>query len=164
MARSRAQGPRRRGRDRRRRARAVRRRAGRAARARTDRGPRERRADERAAPQLPRGRCRRSIGRGRRPARGGGAPIELVSHPAFARLHPTGHHPESPRRLDVLQGAFPDWVAARPASEADVERCHAPEYLALLRSVTRPTWLDGDTPASETGWEAALLSAGAALQ
>src|SRR5438132_1007237 len=109
MARSRAQGPRRRGRDRRRRPRAVRRRAGRAARARTNRGPRERRPDERAAPQLPRGRCGRSIGRGCRPARGGGAPIELVSHPAFARLHPTGHHPESPRRLDVLQGAFLDW-------------------------------------------------------
>jgi acetoin utilization deacetylase AcuC-like enzyme len=45
-----------------------------------------------------------------------------------------------------------------------VERCHTPEYVALLRSVSRPTWLDADTPASETSWEAALLSAGAALQ
>jgi acetoin utilization deacetylase AcuC-like enzyme len=64
----------------------------------------------------------------------------------------------------VLQGAFPDWVEARPAREVDLQRCHAPEYLAVLRSVSGPTWLDADTPASETSFEAALLAAGAAIQ
>jgi acetoin utilization deacetylase AcuC-like enzyme len=64
----------------------------------------------------------------------------------------------------VLQGAFPGWIETRPAREVDVERCHAPEYLAALRSISGPTWLDGDTPASETSYDAALLSAGAALQ
>jgi acetoin utilization deacetylase AcuC-like enzyme len=64
----------------------------------------------------------------------------------------------------VLQGQFPDWSEARPAEVSDVERCHAPEYVALLRSISRPTWLDADTPASETSYEAALLSAGAAIQ
>jgi acetoin utilization deacetylase AcuC-like enzyme len=64
----------------------------------------------------------------------------------------------------VLQGTFPSWVEARPAAAVDVERCHTPEYVAFLESIARPTWLDADTPASETSWEAALLSAGAALQ
>jgi hypothetical protein len=48
----------------------------------------------------------------------------------------------------VLQGAFPDWLEARPASEADVARCHSAGYIALLRSISAPTWLDADTPAS----------------
>jgi acetoin utilization deacetylase AcuC-like enzyme len=63
----------------------------------------------------------------------------------------------------VLQGTFPEWVEARPARELDVERCHAMEYVAVLRSISQATWLDGDTPASATSYEAALLSAGAAI-
>jgi acetoin utilization deacetylase AcuC-like enzyme len=66
--------------------------------------------------------------------------------------------------LDVLLGAFPDWVRARPAAEADVERCHDAGYLLRLRAIASPTWLDADTPASETSYEAALLAAGAAMQ
>jgi NAD(P)-dependent dehydrogenase (short-subunit alcohol dehydrogenase family) len=38
-----------------------------------------------------------------------------VSHSAFARLHPTGHHPETPDRMRVLQAAFPEWREAEPA-------------------------------------------------
>jgi acetoin utilization deacetylase AcuC-like enzyme len=33
-----------------------------------------------------------------------------------------------------------------------------------VRCISGPTWLDSDTPASETSYEAALLSAGAAIQ
>jgi acetoin utilization deacetylase AcuC-like enzyme len=86
-----------------------------------------------------------------------------VSHPSFVTLHPTGHHPETPERLRVLQAAFPAWREAEPAPVAAIERCHAPEYVELVRSVSAPTWLDADTPASETSFEAALLSAGAAI-
>jgi acetoin utilization deacetylase AcuC-like enzyme len=86
-----------------------------------------------------------------------------VSHRAFARLHPTGHHPETPERLRVLQEAFPVWREAEPAPVEAIERCHAAEYVELVRAVAEPTWLDGDTPASETTFEAALLSAGAAI-
>jgi acetoin utilization deacetylase AcuC-like enzyme len=86
-----------------------------------------------------------------------------VSHPAFATLHPTGHHPESPERLRVLQAAFPDWREAAPAPVEAIERCHAPAYVELVRSIDMPTWLDADTPASESTFEAALLSAGAAI-
>ncbi|MER3409953.1 MAG: hypothetical protein C4306_07610 [Thermoleophilia bacterium] len=90
--------------------------------------------------------------------------MELVSHADLARLHPTGRHPERPERLAVLHRAFPEWTQARPASEADLLRCHHPSYLRLLRAIKEPTWLDADTPASQTSYEAALLAAGAALQ
>jgi acetoin utilization deacetylase AcuC-like enzyme len=45
----------------------------------------------------------------------------------------------------------------------EVLRCHDESYVAFLRSVREQTWLDGDTPASETSFAAALLSAGAAI-
>ena len=86
-----------------------------------------------------------------------------MSHPAFGTLHPTGHHPETPERLRVLQAAFPDWREAGPATVEAIERCHAPEYVELVRSIDAPTWLDADTPASASTFEAALLSAGAAI-
>jgi acetoin utilization deacetylase AcuC-like enzyme len=87
-----------------------------------------------------------------------------VSHSAFARLHPTGHHPETPDRMRVLQAAFPEWREAEPAPVEAVERCHTAAYVELVRSIAEPTWIDADTPASETTFEAALLSAGAAMQ
>jgi acetoin utilization deacetylase AcuC-like enzyme len=90
--------------------------------------------------------------------------MELVSHSAFAVLHPTGHHPESPRRLEVLLDSVGSWTEAQPATVEQLERCHTPEHVARIRGVTGATWLDGDTPASETSFEAALLAAGAAIQ
>ena len=87
-----------------------------------------------------------------------------MSHSAFATLHPTGHHPETPERLRVLQEAFPAWHEAEPAPVEAIERCHASEYVELVRSIAAPTWLDADTPASDTTFEAALLSAGAAIE
>ena len=73
------------------------------ARPRPDRGPRLRRADERAAALLP----RRPRPRRRRPRhpRGRG-PTDLVSHPTLAQLHPTEPHVESRERLLVLLDAF----------------------------------------------------------
>ena len=79
------------------------------------------------------------------------------------QLHPTGHHPDTPRRLEVLLDSIEDWREATPASPADVERCHTPEYVARVRSVHDPTWLDADTIASGTTFDAALLAAGAAI-
>ena len=79
------------------------------------------------------------------------------------RLHPTGHHPDTPRRLEVLLDSIEDWTEATPASPADIERCHTAEYVARIRSIQDPTWLDGDTIASGTTFEAALLAAGAAI-
>src|SRR5207244_6907718 len=74
-------------------------------------------------------------------------------------------HPESPERLAALLEAFEAFevVEAPPAAVADLERCHAPEYVESLRRIDHPVWLDADTVASETSYEAALLAAGAAI-
>jgi acetoin utilization deacetylase AcuC-like enzyme len=90
--------------------------------------------------------------------------LEVVSHADLARLHPTGHHPETPRRLEAVLAAFESWTEAIPATPEQVERCHTPEHVARIRAVTEDTWLDGDTPASATSYEAALLAAGGAIQ
>jgi acetoin utilization deacetylase AcuC-like enzyme len=90
--------------------------------------------------------------------------VEVVSDPALATLHPTGHHPESPRRLEVLLEAVGSWTEAVPATAEQVERCHTPEHVQRIQRLSGPTWLDGDTPASETSYEAALLAAGGAIQ
>ena len=44
-----------------------------------------------------------------------------------------------------------------------VLRCHTEEHVARIRGITEPTWLDADTFASETSFEAALLAAGGAI-
>jgi acetoin utilization deacetylase AcuC-like enzyme len=87
--------------------------------------------------------------------------VELVSHPDFARLHPTGSHPESRARLAAIQARLP-FVECGPAAEEDVLRCHTPELLELVR--TARGWLDADTVCTETTLEAALLAAGAAIE
>ncbi len=86
-----------------------------------------------------------------------------MTHPELVQLHPTGHHPDTPRRLEVLLDSIEDWREAIPASPTDVQRCHTPEYVARVRSIQDPTWLDGDTIASGTTYDAACLAAGAAI-
>jgi acetoin utilization deacetylase AcuC-like enzyme len=100
--------------------------------------------------------------RARRPAGREGA-IDVYSHARLAELHPNGHHPERPERLSLLLDSFP-WIDGRAASEEEILRCHTPEHLARIREVDAPTWLDPDTPASETSYEAALLAAGTAIE
>jgi acetoin utilization deacetylase AcuC-like enzyme len=90
--------------------------------------------------------------------------VEVVTHPDLVRLHPTGHHPDTPRRLEVLLGAIPGWIEASPATREQIERCHSPEYVGQVRAVREPTWLDGDTLASETTYDAALIAAGCAIE
>jgi acetoin utilization deacetylase AcuC-like enzyme len=90
--------------------------------------------------------------------------MHVLSHEAMARLHPTEHHPEAPRRLEVLLGAIGEWTEAGPATSEQVERCHTPEHVAVVRSIDSDTWLDGDTPASPTSFEAALIAAGGAIE
>jgi len=84
-----------------------------------------------------------------------------VSHTAFTRLHPTGTHPESQRRIAVLHEHL-GFVECAAAAEADVLRCHSPELVELVRSA--PGWIDPDTLCTETTHEAALLAAGAAIE
>ena len=91
----------------------------------------------------------------------------VVSHPAFARLHPTGEHPERPERLRGLHEAFPDFVEARAATEDEIAACHSREYVAFVRTAAetgRTVFLDPDTICTPTTYEAAVLAAGAAVQ
>jgi acetoin utilization deacetylase AcuC-like enzyme len=98
---------------------------------------------------------------GPRPARRAtGGPVELLTNPALARLHPTGDHPERQDRLLGLGGE----TVERYASEEQLARAHTADHLALLRSIGRPVQLDADTVASETSWEAAALAAGITLE
>ena len=89
--------------------------------------------------------------------------MELVSHRDMARLHPTGDYPERQERLRVLQEQF-EFREAEPASEEDILRCHTTELLELVRGIVRPTFVDPDTVASDTTYEAALLAAGATIE
>jgi acetoin utilization deacetylase AcuC-like enzyme len=90
--------------------------------------------------------------------------VELVSHPALAELHPTYGHPESTDRLAVLLQAFPEFREADAATVDDVQRCHSARVLELLRSIERPAYIEPNTVASETSYEAALLAAGCAIE
>src|SRR6266851_4070681 len=91
-------------------------------------------------------------------------PIDVLTHPALARLHPTGGHPESSERLAVLLEAFPDAREGHAAERTALERVHATEYLDVLATLREPHWFDPDTVASETSWTAALLAAGTAIE
>src|SRR5262249_57792122 len=121
-------------------------------------------ARRRAARLGARGEARKRPGPGsaRRPP--GGAGIDVVSNAAMERLHPTGPHPETPERQRVLLESLKGWKESGPASEDDVARCHDPAYVERIRDISGPTWLDPDTVASETSYEGALLSAGAAIE
>jgi acetoin utilization deacetylase AcuC-like enzyme len=106
----------------------------------------------------------RSGARTERPRRPGRGAIEVLTHPALARLHPTFGHPESEQRLAVLLAAFPDARQGRPAPRAALERVHAHGYLKVLESLTEPAWIEHpNTIASQTSWEASLLAAGCAI-
>jgi acetoin utilization deacetylase AcuC-like enzyme len=91
--------------------------------------------------------------------------VDVISHPAFAHLHPAGHHvhPESPARLARLLERFPGFVEGRPASREQLERVHSSAYVEAVDAIGDDVWLDGDTFAGPTTWEAARLAAGCAI-
>ncbi len=89
--------------------------------------------------------------------------MELVSHPALTQLHPTRALPETPARLTAVLEHFPVWREAEAATVDDIALCHEPDYVELISRVAAETWLDADTVASGSTYEAALLAAGAAI-
>jgi len=92
--------------------------------------------------------------------------VELISHPALAHLHPTGPHlhPESPERIRRLHAHFAGFTEGSPASRGQVERVHSGHYVEAVDALRDDVWLDGDTFAGPTTWEAALLAAGCAIR
>jgi acetoin utilization deacetylase AcuC-like enzyme len=87
----------------------------------------------------------------------------VISHRALGKIHPTGHHPESPKRLLELLERHPEFAEGPPATHEQIERVHSARYVASIEALTEDVWLDVDTPASATTWEAALLAAGGAI-
>jgi acetoin utilization deacetylase AcuC-like enzyme len=63
-----------------------------------------------------------------------------------------------------LLEAFPDWHEGRAATEEEVLLCHTRVHVERILAIREATWLDLDTPASETTAEAALLAAGTAIE
>ena len=59
----------------------------------------------------------------------------------------------------MLLEHFASWTEGRPASEDELRACHTDEHVARVRALDGPQWLDYDTVASETTWEAATLAA-----
>ncbi|HLE99757.1 MAG TPA: histone deacetylase [Gaiellaceae bacterium] len=92
--------------------------------------------------------------------------MDVISHPAFAHLHPTGHHvhPESPERLVRLHERFPGYVEGVAAPRDRIERLHESRYVEAVDAIGDHLWLDGDTFAGPTTWEAARLAAGCAIE
>ncbi len=93
--------------------------------------------------------------------------IPLVSHRAFAELHPTGGHPERQERIRVLHEAFPEFHEARPATVDEIAAAHDREHIESVRVISasgQPTLLDADTICTTTTYETALLAAGAAIE
>jgi acetoin utilization deacetylase AcuC-like enzyme len=87
--------------------------------------------------------------------------------------HDMGPHPENPGRIRAIESALDDagWPGLRrlpaPAVErADLERIHDPAHVDRLERLCAEGggMIDADTMAAEGTWEAALHSAGAAVE
>ncbi|MFO7572638.1 MAG: histone deacetylase [Gaiellaceae bacterium] len=92
--------------------------------------------------------------------------MNVISHPALAHLHPTGHHvhPESPERLVRLLERFPGFDEGAAATREQIVRVHWESYVDAVDALREEVWLDGDTLAGPTTWEAARLAAGCAIR
>ncbi len=98
----------------------------------------------------------------------------LVIDPAF-RLHETGlGHPESPRRLQAIEAELQRrgllqrcrLIAARPAVDRELRRCHTARYLHTVRrevAYGAAQLSTGDTPIGEHSEDVARLAAGGTL-
>jgi acetoin utilization deacetylase AcuC-like enzyme len=64
----------------------------------------------------------------------------------------------------VLLDAFPNRAAGRPATDDELRLCHTAGHVAQVRATVESTWLDYDTVASTTTFDAAALAAGTAIE
>ena len=92
--------------------------------------------------------------------------MDVISHPSFAELHlsDAARSPEHAGRLRVLHERFPDYVAAEPVGRDRIELLHSPAYVDAIAGIDTELWLDPDTYATPTTWEAARLAAGCATR
>ncbi len=92
--------------------------------------------------------------------------MDVISHPSFATLHApeSRGNDEHPGRLRALLDRFPDHVVGEPAPRHRLEVVHSVGYIDSIEAVSGEVWLDPDTYATATTWEAACLAAGCAIE
>ena len=92
--------------------------------------------------------------------------MDLISDPRFLELHDCapGRSPEHAERLRVLLERFPDYVGAEPATRDRIELVHSVSYVDRIQSIAAEGWLDPDTYATPSTWDAACLAAGCAIR
>jgi acetoin utilization deacetylase AcuC-like enzyme len=92
--------------------------------------------------------------------------VDVISEPRFVELHRSerADNPEHAGRLRVLQERFPGYVVAPAATREQIERIHAHEYVDAIAGIADEVWLDPDTYAVPSTWEAACLAAGCAIR
>jgi len=92
--------------------------------------------------------------------------VDVISHPSFGELHcaQTTYCPEHPARLQVLLERFPSYERAEPAGRDRIELVHSAAYVESIEGVEREAWLDPDTYAVPSTYEAARLAAGCAIR
>jgi acetoin utilization deacetylase AcuC-like enzyme len=92
--------------------------------------------------------------------------VDVISHPSFATLHApvSSGNDEHPGRLQSLLDRFPDHVVGEPAPRSRLEAVHSAGYVDSIEAVSSEVWLDKDTYATATTWEAACLAAGCAIE
>ena len=92
----------------------------------------------------------------------------IYSHPSCLQHDPGEGHPENPGRLEnVLTGLkqleYLEWLEAGQASDEQIDRVHAPGFLAAIRKLA-PTEhsrrLDADTVMNAASLDASLRAAG----
>ena len=96
-----------------------------------------------------------------------------ITHPSSKEHDNGAGHPERPARLDAIEKAIAaqPWSVklkreeAKPASVADLERCHNKALVTMIRKLSEQGGgaIDGDTSVGEPSWNAALHAAGAAM-
>jgi acetoin utilization deacetylase AcuC-like enzyme len=92
--------------------------------------------------------------------------VDVISHPSFTELHvsESGLSPEHGGRLRVLQESFQAFLHAEPAAGEQIELVHSKRYVESIEAIVEEVWLDPDTYAVPTTWEAASLAAGCAIR
>ncbi|HWO43921.1 MAG TPA: histone deacetylase [Candidatus Eisenbacteria bacterium] len=103
----------------------------------------------------------------------GMARTAVVIDREYLKHDPGEGHPERPERIRALLDLVGDLdrqrfqlIAPRPASRAEIESRHDPEYIALIEATSRANRyaLDGDTVTSRDSFAVALLAVGGFLE
>jgi len=102
--------------------------------------------------------------------------VPVIHNPTCALHDPGAGHPERPERMAAVLAALGggggpeltsvvEFLEARPATRAQLERVHAARYLDALEGVARMGGgaLDADTVMSRDSWDAAIAAAGVAI-